>query len=103
MRCLFTAHAEMALGIMVAVVAVGLWFLRQKETRTILSILGIVGGFFMLMLLTRAPGLGIGACVNPDMPCVVYMRPTIFMLAPLIIVDSAVGLVLSLKTTIGTG
>ena len=103
MRCLYTAHTQMALGIMVAIVAIGLWFLRQKETRTILSILGIVGGFLILMTVTRAPGLGIGVCVNPDMPCVVYMRPTIFMLAPLIMVDSAVGLVLSLKTTIRTG
>lgn len=103
MKCLYTAHAQMALGIMVAIAAVGLWFLREKETRTILSILGIVGGFLILMTVTRAPGVGIGICVNPDMPCVIYMRPAIYMVAPLIMAASAVGLVLSLKTTIRRG
>jgi len=98
MRCLYTAHAQMALGIMVAIVAVGLWFLREKETRTILSILGIVGGFLILMTVTRAPGLGIGVCVNPDMPCVIYMRPAIYTVAPLIMAASAVGLVMNLVT-----
>ncbi|NIS63474.1 MAG: DUF4418 family protein [Proteobacteria bacterium] len=98
MRCLYTAHAQMALGIMVAIAAVGLWFLREKETRTILSILGIVGGFLILMTVTRAPGIGIGICVNPDMPCVVYMRPAIYTVAPLIMAASAVGLAMNLIT-----
>jgi len=98
MRCFYTAHAQMALGIMVAIVAIGLWFLRQKETRTILSILGIVGGFLILMTVTRAPGLGIGICVNPDMPCVIYMRPAIYTVAPLIMAASAVGLAMNLIT-----
>lgn len=98
MRCFYTAHAQMALGIMVAIVAIGLWFLRQKETRTILSILGIVGGFLILMTVTRAPGLGIGICVNPDMPCVIYMRPAIYTVAPLIMAASAVGLAINLIT-----
>ena len=33
---IITAHAEAALGMILAIVAIGLWFLRQKETRTIL-------------------------------------------------------------------
>ncbi len=97
MRCFYTAHAQMALGIMVAIVAIGLWFLRQKETRTILSILGIVGGFLILMTVTRAPGLGIGICVNPDMPCVIYMRPAIYTVAPLIMAASAAALGITLR------
>ena len=98
MKCLWTAHAQMALGIMVAIAAVGLWFLRQKETRTILSILGMVGGFLILMTVTKTPGVGIGVCVNPDMPCVVYMRPAIYTVAPIIIGVSAVSLVMTLVT-----
>ncbi len=97
MKDLWTANAEMALGIMVAVVAIGLWFFRERGARTILSILGIVGGFLILIMVTNVL-FGIGVCVKPDMPCVVYMRPAIFMLAPIIIVVSAVGLALSLKT-----
>jgi len=68
MRCFYTAHAQMALGIMV------------------------------LMTVTRAPGLGIGICVNPDMPCVIYMRPAIYTVAPLIMAASAVGLAMNLIT-----
>lgn len=95
MRCLYTAHALMALGIMVAIVGVGLWFLKKKETWTILSILGIVGGFLILMTVSRAPGVGIGVCVNPDMPCVIYLRPAIYTVAPLIMAASALGLGMS--------
>ena len=97
MKCLWTANAEMALGIMLAVVAIGLWFFRERGARTILSILGIVGGVLILIMVTGAL-FGIGVCAKPGMPCLVYMRPAIFVLAPLIIVDSAVGLALSLKT-----
>ena len=100
MKCLWTAHAEVALGIMLAVIAIGLWFFREREARTILSILGIVGGVLMLIMVTGAL-FGIGVCAKPGMPCLVYMRPTILVLAPLIMVDSVVGLVLSLKTPNG--
>jgi len=97
MRCFYSAHAVTALGIMVAIAAAGLWFLKEKGTRTILSILSIVGGFFILMTVTRAPVLGIGTCVNPDMPCVIYMRPAIYTVAPLIMAASAAGLAITLR------
>ncbi len=100
MKDLWTAHAVAALGIMVAVVAIGLWFFRERGARTILSILGIVGGFLILIMATDVL-FGIGVCRKPDMPCVVYMRPAIYMLASLIMVDSAVGLALSLKKVRG--
>jgi len=97
MRCFYSAHALTALGIMVAIAAAGLWFFKEKGTRTILSILGIVGGVFILMTVTRAPVLGIGTCVNPDMPCVIYMRPAIYTVAPLIMAASAAGLAITLR------
>jgi len=97
MRCFYSAHAVTALGIMVAIAAGGLWFFKEKGTRTILSILGIVGGFFILMTVTGAPVLGIGTCVNPDMPCAIYMRPAIYTVAPLIMAASAVGLGITLR------
>ena len=97
MRCFYAAHAMTALGIMVAIAAAGLWYFKEKGTRTILSILGIVGGLFILMTVTRVPVLGIGICVNPDMPCVIYMRPAIYTVAPLIMAASAVGLGITLR------
>jgi lipoprotein signal peptidase len=97
MRCLWTAHAEAILGVILAVVAAGMWFLREKETRTILCILAIIIGFAILMMVTRFL-FGIGVCVNPDMPCVVYMRPAVYTVAPIIIVIGAVGLVINLVT-----
>lgn len=97
MRCLYTAHAEAALGMILAIVAIALWFFRQKETRTILCILGIVTGFAILVMPTRAL-FGIGICVNPDMPCVVFMRPALYTIAPLIMATSAVGLAINLIT-----
>jgi len=97
MKCLWTAHAVTALGIMVAIAAGGLWFFKEKGTRTILSILGIVGGLFILLVVTKAPVLGIGICMNPDMPCVIYMRPAIYTIAPLIMAASAAGLGINLR------
>ena len=98
MRCFYAAHAETTLGIMVAIAAAGLWFLKEKRSRTILSILGIVGGFLILMTATRAPVLGIGTCVNPDMPCVIYMRPAIYTVASLIMAAGATALGMNLIT-----
>jgi len=97
MRCLWTAHAEATLGVILAVVAAGMWFLKGKETRAILSILGIIIGFAILMMATRFL-FGIGVCINPDMPCVVYMRPAVYTVAPIIIAISAIGLVINLVT-----
>lgn len=101
MRCLFTAHALAGLGVILAVIAIGLWFFRQRETGIILSILGIITGLFMLLLVTRVGLFGIGICVNPDMPCVIYMRPATYMVTPIIMVSSLVGLLLSLRARPG--
>jgi len=101
MRCFYTAHALACLGAILAVMASGLWFFRQRETRIILSILGIITGLFMLLLVTRVGLFGIGICVNPDMPCVIYMCPAIYMVAPIIMVTSLVGLLLSLRARLG--
>lgn len=97
MRCLWSAHAMTALGILVAIMGGGLLYFKEKGTRTILSILGIVGGLFILLTVTRAPGIGIGICVNPDMPCVIYMRPAIYTVAPLIMAVSAAALGITLR------
>jgi len=82
---------------MVAIMAGGLLYFKEKGTRTILSILGIVGGLFILLVVTRAPVIGIGICVNPDMPCVIYMRPAIYTVAPLIMAASAAALGINLR------
>lgn len=103
MRCLYAAHAMTSLGIMVAIIAGGLLFFKEKATRTILSILGIVGGLFILLTVTRAPLVGIGICVNPDMPCVIYMRPAIYTVAPLIMAASAAALGITLRPLGGRG
>ena len=97
MRCLYAAHAMTALGIMVAIMGGGLLYFKEKGPRTILSILGIVGGLFILLTVTRAPAVGIGICVNPDMPCVIYMRPAIYTVAPLIMAVSAAALGITLR------
>jgi hypothetical protein len=97
MKCLWSAHAMTSLAIMVAITAGGLLYFKEKGARTILSILGIVGGLLILLTVTKTSAVGIGVCVNPDMPCVIYMRPAIYTVAPLIMAASAAALGINLR------
>jgi hypothetical protein len=91
MKCHWTGQA--ALGMAVPLVGLGsvTAFSRRKETRRVLSVLGILLGGVVILLPTRL----IGVCANPDMLCNSVMKPTLIFSGILVMALSVVSLVIS--------
>jgi hypothetical protein len=88
MKCKWTARAEIALGVLLLATGALLFSSKQKETRRFLSILGILLGVFAFLL----PSHLIGVCLKPDMPCVVIMRPSIYLISGITIIASGLSI-----------
>lgn len=86
MKCLWTSRAEIGLGVLLSAVGVLLFLSRKLEARRFLSILALLLGILIMLF----PTAFIGVCVNPDMPCVVVMKPTLLLLG---IVTGVLGMV----------
>jgi hypothetical protein len=82
MRCLWTARAEIGSGVLLLAVGAFLFFSRKLESRRILSVLAFLLGILILLLPTR---LLIGVCINPDMPCVVIMKPLLLLVGSVVV------------------
>ncbi len=76
MKCLWTARAEIGLGVLLLAVGAFLFMSRKLESRRFLSILALILGILIILLPTAL----IGVCVNPDMPCVVFMKPILLLI-----------------------
>jgi hypothetical protein len=98
MKCLWSARAELALGIPLLVLGVLLAIARFKETIRSLSILGVVVGILIILIPTSI----IGVCANPDMTCLSIMKPLMIVVGILTIVVSLVALVLNERRSNGT-
>jgi hypothetical protein len=86
MKCLWTARAEIGLGVLLLAVGAFLFISRKLESRRFLSILALILGIFIILFPTAL----IGVCINPDMSCVVVMKPTLLLIG---IVTGALGIV----------
>lgn len=76
MKCLWTARAEIGMGVLLLAVGIFLFLSRTLESRRFLSVLVLIFGIFILLLPTTL----IGICINPDMPCVVLMKPILLLI-----------------------
>ncbi len=76
MKCLWTARAEIGLGILLLAVGVLLFISRKLETIRSLSILALILGILIILL----PTVLIGVCGNPEMPCAAVMKPTLLLI-----------------------
>lgn len=100
MVCLWTAHMEEFLGILLVIIGIMLYFWRARETAIVISILAIIIGFGVLVTpmgnaMNQVFLWSIGTCVNPDMPCVVVMRPALYLLGPIVMATGIGGLLLN--------
>lgn len=86
MKCLWTARAEIGMGVLLLAVGIFLFISRTLESRRVLSVLVLILGIFVLLLPTTL----IGICINPDMPCVVLMKPILLLIG---VVTGALGIV----------
>lgn len=96
MKCLWSARAELALGIPLLVLGVLLALARFKETVRSLSILSTVLGILIILVPTSI----IGVCVNPEMECVSIMKPLLIVVGILTILVSVVALVLNERRSV---
>ena len=97
MKCLYSARAEIPMGVILAFVGGFLFFSRQRETRRMLSVLGVLSGIFIFLLVVGkgSPAPLIGVCIRTDMPCITVMQSACYAIGIITIVTSLVGLVLN--------
>ncbi len=76
MKCLWTARAEIGPGILLLAVGIFLFASRRVESRRFLSVLSLILGIFIIPL----PTFLIGVCTNPNMSCVVLMKPILLII-----------------------
>jgi hypothetical protein len=91
MKCTWTAHASLLVAIPLLVVGLLLAFSRQRETRRVLALLGVIDGILVILL----PTWLIGVCQHPGASCNLVMKPALILMGILAIVASLVGLALS--------
>ncbi len=75
MKCYWTAHAEIVVGVPLVAIGVLLLFARRKETIRVLGILTALLGVLTVLLPTSI----IGTCMNDQMVCNTEMKPTLFI------------------------
>jgi hypothetical protein len=86
MKCFWTARAEIGLGVLFLAVGGFSLISRKLESRRLLSILALILGIFVILFPTAL----IGVCTNPDMPCVMLMKPILLLIG---VVTGALGII----------
>jgi hypothetical protein len=92
MKCHWTAVAEIAVAVPLAVTGVLLFFSKRKETKLVLAVLVVVLGMFALLLPTKL----IGVCTS-GMLCEVLMSPLLVLCGIVTIVAGVIVLILAMR------
>jgi hypothetical protein len=90
MKCLWSARAEIAVGIPILASGAAMLFARKKESLRYLGILGSILGIFVILIPTTL----IGVC-NSTMVCNTVMRPSLILLGSLTTAISLAQIILS--------
>jgi hypothetical protein len=95
MKCYWTAHAEIAVGIPLAAAGVLLLFARRKESKRAIGVLTALLGLSAVLL----PATLIGTCASSVAVCDTTMKPLLLVAGGIVI---AVGVVVVVLAEIGT-
>lgn len=90
MKCYWTAHAEIAVGIPLAAVGVLLLFARRKESKRALGVITALLGLSAVLLPTAL----IGTCMSGEAICNTTMKPLLLVAGGITIALGVVVLVL---------
>jgi hypothetical protein len=93
MKCFWTAQAELAVAGPLVVLGGVLAFTRRRETRGLLSLMGVVLGAFTIALPTDL--IGVCSATMKSAACNTIEQPTLILSGGLVIVASLVGLVIA--------
>jgi hypothetical protein len=91
MKCVWSARAELALGIPLLAIGILLALARRKETIRSLSILGTIIGVLVILIPTSL----IGVCASAMMNCNSVLKPTMIVCGILVLLAGIAALVLS--------
>jgi uncharacterized membrane protein len=75
MKCYWTAHAEIVVGVPLIAIGALLFFARRKETTRALGIITAVLGVLTVLIPTSI----IGTCLNDQMVCNTEMKPVLLI------------------------
>jgi hypothetical protein len=75
MKCFWSARAEIATGVPLALLGALLLFSRRKETFRTIGVMAVLLGVLVVTITTRL----IGTCANPAMVCNTQMKPTLLV------------------------
>jgi hypothetical protein len=92
MKCTWTAHAELALGLVLVTVGVLSMISRRKESIRALSLIGMILGVLVILLPTNL----IGVCTTPGMICNSALMPAMIFIGTVIIVVNIALLIFSI-------
>jgi hypothetical protein len=93
MKCFWTGRAELAVGALIVLVSILLFFSRNRSAALPLNITLVGLGVVALLVPTSL----IGVCMSPTMACRVGTLPGLVVLSSLIIVIGLAGIALSIR------
>jgi FlaA1/EpsC-like NDP-sugar epimerase len=93
MKCLWSARAELAIGISLIATGAMITSSRRKESRRNLAILGLLLSIFVILIPTSL----IGVCQS-QMLCNTFMRPSLLILGSISSAISVVSLITTQKS-----
>ena len=93
MRCFTTANAELAVGIIGAVIGIALFVIKDKKLGIMLSAAEAVIGLFVVLI----PAVIIGVCGNAMMHCVTVTRPALIVIGIILVIVSLINILLFLR------
>lgn len=100
MKCYWTAHAEIVVGVPLIAIGALLFFARRKETTRALGIITAVLGVLTILIPTSI----IGTCLNDQMVCNTEMKPVLLISGGIVVaLGLAVLVVGEMKRENGSG
>lgn len=89
MKCFWSCKALIAIGTVIAIVALLQLIAKEKESKKLLSVTAIALLVFAILI----PAVIIGGCVKPDMECKILTFPVTHSLSVIGILLQGIGLI----------
>ncbi len=93
MKCYYTANAEIAAGIIAALVGIAIILIDKNKVKLALSAVQAIQGLVIILIPTAI----IGVCGSPMMHCVSSTKPALIVIGALDIVISVILALLTLR------
>lgn len=93
MKCYYTANAELAVGIIAALIGIAIILIDKNKAKLVLSAVQAVLGLVIILIPTAI----IGVCGSPMMHCVSTTKPALIVIGALVTVISVILALLTLR------